>query len=66
MVHDHYAVECKLLGRPGYQHLLDAAKQAEENAESHQEPIAIVKRKNACDQDALVVMRLPVFLDWRG
>jgi hypothetical protein len=63
--HEHYSVEVKLLGRPSYADLLNAAKQAEKNAEPHKEPIAVVKRKNALDDDALVVMRFSVFREWR-
>ena len=66
ITHEHYSAERKLLSRPGYADLLGAAKQSEKNAEPYQEPVAVVKKKNARDQDALVIMRLPVFLDWRG
>ena len=65
VIHPHYAIEVKLLGRPSFSDLLSAVKQAELNAEPHQEPIAVVKRKDAHDQNALVVMRLPTFMEWR-
>ena len=65
VIHPHFAIECKLLGRPGYADMLAAAKQAETNAEPHQEPVAVVKRKNARNDDALVVMRLETFRQWR-
>lgn len=65
VIHEHYAIECKLLGAPGYQAMLDACRQAEANADPGQEPVAIVKRKNKLDADALVVMRLETFRDWR-
>ena len=61
---DGWAIECKLLGRPGYQDLLDAALQAEKNADPEDIPVAIVKRKRDHDQNALVVMRLEKFLEW--
>lgn len=65
VIHDHFAIECKLLGAPGWAHMLAAAKQAEANAEPGQEPVAVVKRKNARDSDTLVVMRLETFREWR-
>ena len=61
----HYSVECKLIARPTYHHLLYAAKQAERNARPGQEPIAIVKRLYLDDNEALVVMRLQTFKAWR-
>jgi hypothetical protein len=61
VIHDHWAIEVKLLGSPGYADLLAACKQAEENAKEGQEPVAVVKRKNKQDVDALVVQRLETF-----
>ena len=58
-------LECKLYGAPSYSVLLAAAKQAEDNARPGQEPVGVVKRKNARDDDALVVMRLATFKEWR-
>jgi len=65
IIHPHFAIECKLLGAPGYADMLAACKQAEANAGPGQEPVAVIKRKNKRIEDALVVMRLPVFRDWR-
>ena len=65
VIHEHFAIECKLFGAPSCSVLLGAAKQAEENARPGQEPVGIVKRKNARDEDALVVMRLATFRQWR-
>lgn len=65
IIHDHFAIEVKLYGAPGYAVLLKAAKQAEDNAEPGQEPVGVVKRKGASDDDALVVMRLKTFREWR-
>lgn len=65
VVHDHYAIECKLLARPTYSDMRGAVAQAERNASPGQEPIAIVKRKNFADDDALVIMRLATFREWR-
>lgn len=59
-----WAPECKLLSRPSFSDLLDAARQAERNAEASQIPVAIVKRKRDYDANALVVIRLDVFSDW--
>ena len=59
-----FAPECKLLGRPSFGAMLDAARQAERNAEPLQTPVAIVKRKRDRDLDALVVMRLETFCQW--
>ena len=61
-----WSIEVKLLGRPGYADLLESARQAEQAAGPAELPIAVVKRKRAHDEDALVVLRLPVFLDWFG
>lgn len=63
IVHDHLSIEVKLLKNVSYCNLLDAAKQAERNAEDGKLPIAIIKKKNARDADALVVMRLERFLE---
>ncbi len=65
VIHSHFAIECKLLGAPGWSQILAATKQAEVNAEPGQEPIAVVKRKNARMADTLVVMRLERFREWR-
>lgn len=62
----HWSIECKLLGRPNYQQLLDACRQAEAAAASTACPIAVVKRKRDHDANALVVMRLETFLEWYG
>ncbi len=60
-----WSIECKLLARAGYQDLLDAAKQAEDNRERTDDiPVAVVKRKGDLDKDALVVMRLEVFAEF--
>lgn len=64
IVHPFWAIECKLLGRPGWADMLDAAKQAETNAKPGQCPVAVVKRKNAEQLDALVVVRLETFREW--
>ena len=64
IVCDGWAPECKLLGRPSFSALLDAAHQAERNAQDLQVPVAIVKRKRDRDLDALVVMRLETFCQW--
>jgi hypothetical protein len=64
LTHAHYAVECKLLSRPSFQAMLSAARQAEGSARGR-EPVAIIKRKNDLDADALVVMRLETFRQWR-
>lgn len=59
---DGWSVECKLLSRPTYQQMFDACKQAETNKENELEiPVAIVKKKYAKDDDALVIMRLEEF-----
>ena len=65
VIHDELAIECKLLGRPGFADCLSAAKQAETNAESGL-PIAVVQRKGRRWQDALVVMRLETFVEARN
>jgi len=61
-----WSIECKLLSRPGYADLLEAARQAERAAAPTELPVAIVKRKRAEDADALVVLRLETFLAWFG
>ena len=65
VIHDHYAIEVKLLSRSNYGDVMEACLQAERNAEPNQEPVAVVKRKYAEDKDALVVMRLETFREWR-
>jgi hypothetical protein len=64
VIHPHFSVECKLLGRPAYSDMLKACLQAERNAGA-KEPIAVVKKKYADDKDALVIMRLEEFIKWR-
>jgi hypothetical protein len=59
-----WAIECKLLSRPGYQDLLNAACQAEANGDPGDIPVAIVKRKGELDKDSLVVMRLDTFKEF--
>jgi len=67
VIHPFFAIECKLLGAPSFSKMLEACRQAERNADEHQEPIAIIKRKSqgSADDDALVVMRLGTFKEWR-
>jgi hypothetical protein len=65
IIHPHWSVECKLLGRAGYADLLKAVRQAELASEDGQEPVAVVKLKNQHDADALVVYRLETFRAWR-
>jgi len=60
-----WAIECKLLSRPSFQQLLDAARQAEKNRNAPYEiPIAIVKRNGDHDINSLVVMRLEMFREF--
>ena len=60
-----WGVECKLLSRPNFQQLLDAARQAESNRECPADiPVAVVKRKGDHDTNALVVMRLEQFQEY--
>ena len=59
-----WSIEVKLLGRPGYADLLQAARQAELAAKPDEIPVAIVKKKRADDADALVCMRLSIFREW--
>jgi len=60
-----WSVEAKLLSRPCFQDLLDAAHQAEQNREQPGDiPVACVKRKGDRDTDALVVMRLETFKEF--
>ena len=61
---DGWAPECKLLTRPSFSDLLDAARQAERNAGELQTPVAVVKKKHDPDSDALAVMRLEQFRRW--
>jgi len=59
---DGWSIEVKLLSRPGYSDLLNAARQAEANADQPTDiPVAILKRKGDLDKHALVVMRLERF-----
>jgi hypothetical protein len=77
LTHDFWAVECKLLSVPTFGAMLEACRQAEASARVHvpgplvgetsireRQPIAIVKKKGAADEDALVVMRLAAFKAW--
>lgn len=67
VIHSHFSIECKLVKKI-HKSMIDAAiEQAERNALPHQEPIAILKEngRGKRDLDALVVMRLETFLDWR-
>jgi hypothetical protein len=64
LTHEHYAVECKLLTKPTWSSLVAAARQAERSANGR-EPIAVVKASGAHDDNALVVMRLETFREWR-
>ena len=59
-----WSIECKLYGRPSYQVMLDAARQAEKAAEDSEIPIAVVKRNGDHDKNALVIMRLDTFVEW--
>lgn len=64
VIHPKWGIEGKLIGRPSYSDLLNAARQAEDNSEPGQIPVAIVKKKNARSLDALVCMRLETFKKW--
>ena len=64
IVCDGWSPECKLLGRPSFSDLLDAARQSERNAEDGLVPVAVIKRKRDRDCDSLVVMRLESFVEW--
>lgn len=64
LTHEHYSIECKLYGVPSYALLLSACRQAEAAAKGR-EPLAVVKRKRDHDDNALVVMRLETFREWR-
>lgn len=66
VIHPHFAIECKLLSRPSFSAMLDACRQSERNAEEHQEPVAIVKRKNDPDDNAIVCMRLSTWREWHA
>lgn len=59
-----WSVECKLLARPSYADLLSGCRQAEAAAADDELPVCVTKRKNALDDDALVVMRLATFREW--
>ena len=67
IIHPHFSIECKLLSRPAYCHMLEAALESEAQAKPHQEPVAIIKRKlrGSPDSDALVIQRLETWLQWR-
>jgi hypothetical protein len=65
LTHDFWAVECKLLSVPTFGEMQAACRQAEAAAGvGNRQPIAIVKKKGAADEDALVVMRLAAFKAW--
>ena len=67
IIHPHWSAECKLLGAPGYAQILEAAMQAERNADSEAQcPVAFVKRKGANLENTLVVMRLKTWREWYG
>ena len=61
---DGFSIECKLLKQAGWQKILDACRQAENNRESELEiPIAIIKKnsRGIPDKDSIVAMRLETF-----
>jgi len=65
VISDGWSIEVKLLGRPTYGGMKDAARQAETNKEHPSDiPVAIVKKKGDPDKDALVVMRLESFSEY--
>ena len=64
IIHPLFAVECKLLSRIGGADVLNAAIQAETNAEDSQLPIAVLKKKRASMNDAVVAMRYQTFIEW--
>jgi len=66
IIKDGFSIECKLLKQPTWQKMLDACRQAENNAESSLDiPIAVVKKnkQGLKDMDTLVIMRLETFRD---
>src|SRR3990167_8199558 len=64
IVVDGWSIEAKLLGRPSFGEMLSAARQAEAaRDEASDIPVAIIKRKGDLVENALVVMRLPVFME---
>lgn len=63
---DGLSVEVKLRKALGYEAILSACKQAEGAAAPGELPIAVVRTPGASKQDRLVVLRLPVFVDWFG
>ena len=65
VIHDHWAIECKLLCAPSYSQIVAACRQAEAAAEDFQEPVSVIKRKNARLKDEIVCMRLETFIEWR-
>jgi hypothetical protein len=57
-----FSVECKLYKRPSYGMMVDACFQAEAAREKFTDAaVAVVKKKGARDNDALVIMRLEEF-----
>lgn len=61
IIHPAISSECKLLSQPQFADLKKACRQAEENAEPGQVPLAFVRRKGDLWGDGLVVMRLEEF-----
>ena len=66
IVHDHWSIECKLLTRVTYGSLVAAVRQSERNCRDGQCPVAIVKKKSARDEDALVCMSFREWQKWYG
>jgi hypothetical protein len=62
IIHPRLAPECKLLARPGWADFVSAIEQAERNADG-KIPIAVVKRGNALDKNAIVAIRLDKFVE---
>jgi hypothetical protein len=59
-----FGVEIKLLSQPTYSLMTEACRQVERNSKPHQTPIAIIKKKQAPDDDALVVMLYSTWKEW--
>ena len=55
-------MECKLLSRPNWSDVLTALKQAEENGEPGEIPIAVMKKARGDFEDTVVVLRLEIFV----
>ena len=62
-----FAIECGL-GRTytTYAAIRRKVEQCERNANPDEMPIAVLKAPGLHDANALVVMRLPTFLEWHG